>query len=64
MNKKTCVFISNDSVEAIGYYGEMARIDGDDRGLYNIDSASKQKITYKLEDGTWKIDNFEIKTYN
>ena len=47
--------VTDDTIEATGYYGEMTTLFND---------LSKQKITYKLEDGNWKVDTFEIKAYD
>ena len=47
--------VTDDTIEAMGYYGEMTT---------PFNDLSKQKITYKLEDGNWKIDTFEIKAFD
>ena len=47
--------VTDDTIEAMGYYEEMTT---------PFNDLSKQKITYKLEDGNWKIDTFEIKAFD
>ena len=43
--------VKADTVEATGLYGESAN------------DAKSQKITYKLENGKWKLDDFDIIDY-
>ena len=54
--------ISDNTIEATGYYGEFTT--SEERVGQIIDNLTKQDITYKLEDGNWKIANFDIKAYN
>lgn len=54
--------INANTVEATGYYGEITT--SEERVGQIIDNLTKQDITYKLEDGNWKIANFDIKAYN
>jgi hypothetical protein len=54
--------INADTIEATGYYGEITT--SEERVGQIIDNLTKQDITYKLEDGNWKIANFDIKAYN
>ncbi len=54
--------INGNTVEATGYYGEFTTSINEVEKI--IDNLSKQDITYKFENGNWKIAKFDIKAYN